>query len=169
MKGYLKLIVMKELATRPLSGYSLMKVIKEHSGQWKPSAGSIYPLLRQLLKDKLLGFKQDKKKKIYYLTAKGKSHFETMDRNKEEMVNNLMAKISACESMTSDEAEAVIVEFHKRSHKTHLAKKLGGDFHSPLMQIQANLIRLFVEGKAKTSKAKIDAILKDTNKRLGLI
>ncbi|MBI2653024.1 helix-turn-helix transcriptional regulator, partial [Candidatus Woesearchaeota archaeon] len=54
MAGYLRLIVMKTLANRRLSGYDLIKQIEKDTGTWKPSFGSIYPLLKKLLKERLV-------------------------------------------------------------------------------------------------------------------
>ena len=68
MSGYLRLIVMKTLANRRLSGYDLIKEIESNTGTWKPSFGSIYPLLEKLLKEKLVDFKVEGRKKAYFLT-----------------------------------------------------------------------------------------------------
>lgn len=69
MSGYLRHIVMRTLAGGKLSGYGLTKAIEKSTGTWKPSFGSIYPLLEKLLKEKLVDFEVEGRKKVYFLTS----------------------------------------------------------------------------------------------------
>ena len=86
-KGFLKYSVLKLLEQKSLSGSELMTEIeKETEGRWKPSPGSIYPLLAWL-QDK--GFteeapNQEPGMKRYILTDEGKAFLqEHIKRNKE--------------------------------------------------------------------------------------
>lgn len=72
-KGNLKIIVLKELSKKDMSGYSLMKSLAEATGK-KPSPGSIYPLLDELRSNGLVSMKEEGRKKIYSLTKTGKEH-----------------------------------------------------------------------------------------------
>ena len=90
MSGYLRLIVMKTLANRRLSGYDLIKEIESNTGTWKPSFGSIYPLLEKLLKEKLVDFKVEGRKKAYFLTNEGKKHLAVTDKSKNFLVDRLV-------------------------------------------------------------------------------
>ena len=48
-KGFIRLHVLEALNEKPMSGSELMEEIEKHSGGfWKPSPGSIYPLLAWL-------------------------------------------------------------------------------------------------------------------------
>ena len=48
-RGLLRFIVLKFLAERPISGSEIVgKITRETGGKWKPSPGSIYPLLAGL-------------------------------------------------------------------------------------------------------------------------
>ncbi len=48
-KGFIRFHVLKSLSERPMSGSELMENIEKHAGGfWKPSPGSIYPLLAWL-------------------------------------------------------------------------------------------------------------------------
>ena len=69
--GNLQHIVLHKLSESPLSGYSLQKEIERASGH-KPSFGSIYPILENLAKQKLVSVHQEGRKKIYTLTLAGK-------------------------------------------------------------------------------------------------
>ena len=48
-RGLLRFLVLKLLAEKPMSGVEIVDEISQESGErWKPSSGSIYPLLAQL-------------------------------------------------------------------------------------------------------------------------
>jgi DNA-binding PadR family transcriptional regulator len=71
-KGMLKKYILALLSKHDLCGYTLMSKIKENTCFWKPSSGTLYPLLKNMKDDKLIDEKNDKNKKIYCLTKKGK-------------------------------------------------------------------------------------------------
>ncbi len=93
MSGYLRLIVMKTLANRSLSGYDLIKTIEKETGSWKPSFGSIYPLLEKLLHEKLVKVKIVGRKKVYSLIAAGKSQLRVISKSHSIVGVNLMFEV----------------------------------------------------------------------------
>ena len=78
-KGLVRFLVLKFLAEKAMSGAEIVEVIKkETSGKWKPSPGSIYPLLAWL-QDK--GYTSEASSmengmKRYVLTEKGEEFFQ---------------------------------------------------------------------------------------------
>lgn len=78
-RGLLRFLVLKLLAEKPLSGVEIVDVIeKETGGKWKPSPGSIYPLLAWL-QDKGYTIESstlESGMKRYVLTDKGKEFFK---------------------------------------------------------------------------------------------
>jgi len=78
-RGLLRFIVLKFLAERPFSGSEIVgKITRETGGKWKPSPGSIYPLLAGLQEK---GFTQESSPvesgtKHYSLTDNGKEFFK---------------------------------------------------------------------------------------------
>ena len=52
MKGYLRLIVMKTLSGKRLSGYGLIKEIEKKTGSWEPSRGPNLPPLGDMAQGK---------------------------------------------------------------------------------------------------------------------
>ncbi len=90
MISHLRLIVLANLARDDLSGYSLMKNIKEKTGCWKPSAGSIYPLLEELLQKNLVTVKKVDRKKVYSLTSLGKNELKSLLGNKKAILNHII-------------------------------------------------------------------------------
>jgi len=87
-KGFLRYKVLKLLNEKPMSGSELMSEIeKETNGCWKPSPGSIYPLL-SWLQDK--GYiketaEQEAGTKRYMLTEQGKAFLEEHVKTREEL------------------------------------------------------------------------------------
>jgi DNA-binding PadR family transcriptional regulator len=77
-RGLLRFLVLKMLNEKPMSGTEIIEEIEMQTGSWKPSPGSIYPLLAWLhekgFTDELpkgeLGFKR------YCFTEEGKRFFE---------------------------------------------------------------------------------------------
>jgi len=78
-RGLLRFIVLKLLAERPFSGSEIVEKIKlETGGKWKPSPGSIYPLLAGLQEK---GFTQESLSsengmRHYSLTNSGQEFFK---------------------------------------------------------------------------------------------
>ena len=78
-RGLLRFIVLKFLVERPMSGIEIVgKIERETGGKWKPSPGSIYPLLSGL---QIKGFTQESStiesgRKQYSLTDSGKEFFQ---------------------------------------------------------------------------------------------
>lgn len=77
-KGFLRYHVLKALSEKPMSGSELMEDIEAHTGGcWKPSPGSIYPLLAWLQDNNYIKeFPAENGLKRYELTEKGKALLE---------------------------------------------------------------------------------------------
>ncbi len=86
-KGFLRYQVLHKLKECPMSGAELTSAIEtELSGFWKPKPGSIYPLLKSLLRDGLTREvpDEDGRTRRYELTEKGAKFLETeVDRSRE--------------------------------------------------------------------------------------
>jgi DNA-binding PadR family transcriptional regulator len=87
-KGFLRFYVLKLLSEKPMSGSEVMQEIEKMSkGNWRPSPGSIYPLMAWL-QDK--GYVEEtptaeKGIKRYALTEQGKKFLEENAQRKEEI------------------------------------------------------------------------------------
>jgi DNA-binding PadR family transcriptional regulator len=91
-RGLLRFLVLNMLIKKPMSGVEIVEVIeKETGGRWKPSSGSIYPLLARLhetdytteLANEETGMKR------YTLTAKGKAFLEKQVNFGQKLLNKL--------------------------------------------------------------------------------
>ena len=78
-KGLLRFYVFKLLKDKPMSGSEIMEEVeKQTGGQWKPSPGSVYPLLTWLREN---GYAKELPREVtgikrYVLTEKGAKFFE---------------------------------------------------------------------------------------------
>lgn len=85
--GILTLYLLHSLNERPKSGYGLLAEIREKSkGDWNPSKGAVYPILKHLEKEKLIAIRDvgKRSKNTFQLTVKGRRTLEDIRRNREE-------------------------------------------------------------------------------------
>ncbi|ADB87987.1 PadR family transcriptional regulator [Saccharolobus islandicus] len=76
-KGALKYLVLECLNEKPMRTYEIIKSIeKKFEGSYRPSTGSIYPVLKGLVEKDLVEVKVENGKKIYIITDKGKKELE---------------------------------------------------------------------------------------------
>jgi len=74
-KGDVRLAVLSLLADAPSNGYGLIKAIAERTdGVWKPSPGSVYPTLQQLVDEELIVAGDEAAKGEYSLTEAGRAY-----------------------------------------------------------------------------------------------
>ena len=76
-KGYIRIATLILLSKKPHHGYELMKEIKVRTrGFWKPTAGGMYPILKNLQKSRYIQGEWDAKtkrrKRIYKITGSGR-------------------------------------------------------------------------------------------------
>jgi DNA-binding PadR family transcriptional regulator len=77
-KGYIRIATLILLSKKPHHGYEIMKEIKDRTrGFWKPTAGGIYPILKNLQKSGYIQGEWDAKtrrrKRIYKITKAGRA------------------------------------------------------------------------------------------------
>lgn len=91
-RGLLRFFVLKLLSEKPMSGSEIIEEIeRETGGRWKPSPGSIYPLLAWLQNE---GYakrlpKEEGGIKRYTLTEEGKKFFEEQAKFGERLLKKL--------------------------------------------------------------------------------
>ncbi len=103
-KGHLCYMILRALQKKPLHGYAIIKRIELITGDiWKPTTGSVYPALEQMLGKGMISIKESaekgRKRKVYRLTAKGtqelkdrKKSFEKIVKTADEMFQRLFPK-----------------------------------------------------------------------------
>ena len=93
-KGYIRIGVLILLNKKPSHGYEIMKEIKDRTGGfWKPTAGGVYPILRDLEKTGYIKggwHKQNNRNiKTYRITEKGKKILKNAIVKQSEIANNI--------------------------------------------------------------------------------
>ncbi|GAB3610378.1 hypothetical protein GCM10027414_25040 [Humibacter ginsengiterrae] len=74
-RGDIRAAILSLLAEEPKNGYALIKAIAEKTdGLWKPSPGSVYPTLQQLVDEELVEATGDGRRTDYALTDAGKAY-----------------------------------------------------------------------------------------------
>ena len=93
-KGYIRIGVLILLNKKPSHGYEIMGEIKDRTGGfWKPTAGGVYPILRDLEKTGYIKgewHKQNNRNvKTYRITEKGKKILKNAVIKQNEIANNI--------------------------------------------------------------------------------
>lgn len=154
------MLVVQQLIRSPRSGYALVKDIHERTG-WKPSFGSIYPLLERMQQDDLVTVKEQGRSKVYSLTVKGKQTFEQQHEKRVQLFSQVAEQVRVLECLGEEEAQiaAQTLEVLKRG-------EVPFQDIPEASQIKQELFRLLSEEKTITKRTKIRAILKNTAKEL---
>ena len=110
-RGILRLYVLSMLSKQSETGYSIMGTIEDKTeGAWRPGPGTVYPLLRSLVKEGLLekaGSAEASATVKYSVTKKGKQELEEMQRTlasagkKERIMIRLFADLLPAEVWAS--------------------------------------------------------------------
>jgi DNA-binding PadR family transcriptional regulator len=95
-KGYIRVAALILINKKPAHGYEIMKEIKEKtSGFWTPTAGGVYPILRDLEKSGYIKgeweVEKNRKLKTYKITESGKQILERAIVKQNEIANNMTA------------------------------------------------------------------------------
>ena len=92
-RGILSIYILHSLKNKPKSGYGLINEIKDiTNGTWIPSKGTLYPLLKNLEKEKLIQLKtiEARGKNIYQITNEGNKILESLIRQKQQIVQKFI-------------------------------------------------------------------------------
>lgn len=110
-RGILRLYILSMLSKQTETGYSIMRTIEDKTeGAWRPGPGTVYPLLRSLIKEGLLervGSAEDGATVKYSVTKKGKQELEEMQRDlasagkRERVMIRLFADLLPAEAWAS--------------------------------------------------------------------
>lgn len=77
-RGDIRLAVLALLREEPMHGYQIIRELDERSsGEWKPSAGSVYPTLQMLADEGLIVANETDGKKVYSLTSDGQTEADS--------------------------------------------------------------------------------------------
>jgi len=76
-RGEVRSAILALLAETPMHGYQIITELSERSGgDWRPSAGSVYPTLQQLTDEGLVRDQERDGRRVYELTESGRAEAE---------------------------------------------------------------------------------------------
>jgi DNA-binding PadR family transcriptional regulator len=94
-RSFLKYIVLKIIKDKPIHGYEIMKTVELLStGQWTPSAGSIYPILESLESKGYIQSEEIDRRKVYSITQEGMAALDHMTQEKLELLKEMSRLIN---------------------------------------------------------------------------
>jgi formylmethanofuran dehydrogenase subunit E len=88
LQGLLKMWMLKISSEKDVSGYEIMKKVYELTGK-KPSAGSVYPLLKSMRNEGWITGKKQGLKTVYQITDSGKKVLEAHGALKEDYAQRI--------------------------------------------------------------------------------
>lgn len=137
-RGNLRLAVLALLTEHPMHGYEMIQELeKRTSGFWRPSPGSIYPILQMLEEEGLIA-SQD---------VEGRRRFTLSDAGRTEAESAVSAEKAPWDEVTGDIDPAYVK-----------MRTAVGQIHTAAMQV--------AESGAEQDKEKAVEILKDARRKL---
>ncbi len=164
MRGHLKPVILTLLEKENLTGSELIKRI-EQKVNWKPSFGSVYPLLDNLVKEGCavkISDANNKKRKIYVLTKKGQKEAGRKQDEQKELADALL-KVHVIMKSLYDMDINMDVEILEEFKK---GKIPFSEIHEESMALKAELFRLMKNNGLKKNKNKIQSILNEAINKL---
>ena len=154
MRGHLKPIILTLLEKEQLSGSELVEKIEE-TISWKPSYGSVYPLLDNLVKEGLAVKIVEKKKKSYKLTTKGKKEAGNKKIEQNELAEAMIKVHSILKSLYGLDVsmDLELIENFKKG------KIPFSEIHKESMELKTEMFRLLNNNSIKKNRIQIQKIL----------
>src|SRR5881409_3370811 len=75
-RGFLRLYIIHRIAQEPAHGYDILREIASKTeGSWRPGAGSVYPILKELLAESYIKTEPHRRgetsQRVYHITPEG--------------------------------------------------------------------------------------------------
>jgi DNA-binding PadR family transcriptional regulator len=151
--SHLKIIVLKSLDKKAMSGYDLVKDIHSFTQHWKPSFGSIYPMLKDLHKTGLVEVDQVGRKKVYSITKKGRQAVKDISKSRDQIYEMTMDSLKNLELICDKKEIEFIHNLHAVMRNNFLpfkgVTKEMQEFTQIMMRMSSNDIILKREKDVK--------------------
>ena len=139
-----------------------MKELEESIGH-KPSSGSIYPLLNDMLKDNLVTLKKEDRKKIYCITAKGRTILKDVQKQKAELAKNVKTNMRMYENIYGKKEIKDIIDMMNKFEK---GEEPLSWLTSELLELKMICIKFSKKEFSKENKEKIKKEINNMNSKL---
>ncbi|RME53564.1 PadR family transcriptional regulator [Candidatus Woesearchaeota archaeon] len=161
----LRILTLQELKKKPLSGYDLANTIEASVG-WRPSYGSIYPLLDRLSKEGLITAKQKKRKKEYSLKKKGERALQTFQKENDQLLKKaketmkIIAHLLGIDYKTHQEMSSILLS--PTSPQAFPFKNIMASTTA----LKHTLLTLYQKQLIEKYEKEINAAIKETTRKL---
>jgi DNA-binding PadR family transcriptional regulator len=137
-RGFMGMHILRILET-PHHGYEIIKEIEQECIYWKPSPGSVYPILQKLRKAKLITEKAKGRKNVYTITKAGREKLKKFELHK----NEIKEKMTALFRMMGGDAHIadfekgfeIFEKIRKDPARMRKAAKLRDEFHRKMVEL----------------------------------
>lgn len=162
-RGFLRLYLLKLIGKAPagISGYALMKQIEEETGFWRPSPGSIYPLLGALEESGLIQHRVEGDKKFYSLTEKGRESLSRARTAREEAMAGVRRSISVLGKLFGEDVEADLM-----NHLDWVHRRIPHELRRSLHELREVITTLLRQNLPPEELENIDEILRKATEEL---
>lgn len=143
------------LSEKSMSGAEIMREVEENTGgRWRPSPGSVYPLLSWLLDSGYTREIADTEAGVrrYELTDQGKKLLEEHEqrRTQDRGVRFFGPQFEDWEGPMPEEAHELVESWHKMRHTGYkLRRRIREGYSEALVKDAKKLVDDFVEGMTK--------------------
>jgi DNA-binding PadR family transcriptional regulator len=164
MRGHLKLAVLSFIEKKDMSGSEIMEKIEKEFG-WKPSCGSVYPVLNSLVEENLArvrNLKEGKHRKIYALTPKGKSELKKKKIQRKDLADEIVRihkMVASLYNVDTSKVEAMVQDMNN-------GKIPFASIHSEVEEVKMEMFRLESNDLIEKNKEQLREILKNTAVKL---
>ncbi|MBI2546487.1 PadR family transcriptional regulator [Candidatus Woesearchaeota archaeon] len=162
--GHLKLLVLKILTKQELSGYAIIKQIKLETGFWKPSPGSIFPLLQKLEDEGLISHAEEKRRNRYAITAKGRQHVKLFMQKKHELLERMGEMLRLHQAIAYDKHDAnFFLMIMEQLKKGEIPFK---ELQPEVGMVRGSIFKLYAGNKVIGNEKQIKAVLREAVRKL---
>jgi DNA-binding PadR family transcriptional regulator len=137
-RGFMEMHILRILE-RPHHGYEIIKHMEQECAYWKPSPGSVYPILQKLNKSGLITEKKRGRKNVYTITKAGKEKMKKFYMYKNEIKEKMIAlfRMMGEDAHMADFEKGfeVFEKIRKDPAKLMKAKRLREEFHRKMMEL----------------------------------
>ncbi|MEK6967837.1 MAG: PadR family transcriptional regulator [Nanoarchaeota archaeon] len=164
--SHLKLSILKMLSDKPLSGYGLMSGLGKMSGK-RPSSGSIYPILNELLKARTIKAVKRGRGSLFSLTKSGRRELTRTNKQREELLEEMTRQAKTFDHLFDCNISPFMQEASKHMLQNNLPFR---EAEKEMEQFREALIKLLQKNLIQKKEKEIKGIIKAATMRLeGLI
>ncbi len=154
-------LVLQKLLLGPRTGYQLCSEMERETGK-RPSYGSVYPLLERMAAAGDVSIKEDGRRKVYSLTAKGKGGAQKAATQRAAFLDEESSRIKKLMTLMEMDPKPMLALLERaRKGEAPLGRITGAMF-----TFRDQIFQMAADGRAEKNAAKINKMLVTMTKQL---